>query len=478
MKQTLAAVVLLTLGALFGQVRSAQFPITTNNLIRSGGPAAFDGTNYLVGLQGSGLFLRADTHSQIAAQLVSQTGALLGSLIDVGRNGGFPWVAFDGTNYLLVWEDDALNPTNYVYGRFISKAGVLVRPPFPINTVGGGNKRIGGVAFDGTNYLAVWQDERNEGTNSDVYGQLITPGGLLLGSEIPISVQPDADKAPSVAFDGTNYLVVWQGRRPVDPELYDTYGRFISRNGTLGGLVLISQTPSPRYNPLNVAFDGANYFVVWNKDAGPGYPSPTVWNIYGRQVSRSGSLPGNELALITEAGNPLLPLLAFDGTNYLLSWTFRDALGTTNANIRFQFLNQTGSAVGSQFTVFTAQGTNLPTFGFPMFDGKRFFAATEVGVLKTNSSETASGDMYGAFILRSTDRPGLVPAPPFASGQFRLLLTGTPGIRYAVQAATNLSPTSTAWLSMSTNTATNGTFTWADSNAPPSRRFYRAVFLP
>ena len=97
------------------------FPIATNgNVSQAGIGIAFGGTNYLVGIQGD-----AAAHYNITAQLVSTNGSLLGSRIAIGRTGGIPKVGFDGTNYLVTWPDDALYPTNVIYGQLISRSGAV-----------------------------------------------------------------------------------------------------------------------------------------------------------------------------------------------------------------------------------------------------------------------------------------------------------------------------------------------------------------
>ena len=78
----------------------SEFPIATTAVREFCVSVAFDGTNYLVGIQGD-----ADAHYNVGGQLVSQSGTLVGPLISTGRTGGVPLVAFDGTNYLVVWDD-------------------------------------------------------------------------------------------------------------------------------------------------------------------------------------------------------------------------------------------------------------------------------------------------------------------------------------------------------------------------------------
>jgi hypothetical protein len=66
------------------------------------------------------------------------------------------------------------------------------------------------VAFDGTNYLVVWSDSGSAGACS-IYGARVTPEGKVL-DPVGFVVSPATLNPfrPAVAFDGTNFLVVWE----------------------------------------------------------------------------------------------------------------------------------------------------------------------------------------------------------------------------------------------------------------------------
>src|SRR5512144_1080434 len=69
------------------------------------------------------------------------------------------------------------------------------------------------VAWDGTNYLVVWADVRGT-TGSDVRAARVSPAGTVVdAAPIVVSAATGDQVLPSVAFDGTNYLVVWQDHR-------------------------------------------------------------------------------------------------------------------------------------------------------------------------------------------------------------------------------------------------------------------------
>ena len=470
----------ITLAFLFGSVgtfafndlgAAATFPIATNaSVVEFGGGMLFDGTNYLAGLLSG---------TNVILQRFSAGGALLGPPVTVGANPGFPPVvgfARGETNFLVVWSDHSISSGVDLLGQFVSSSGAKVGLPFNVLLAQGahGFQTLAALASDGTNFLAVWRDENNR----NFYGQMVTPAGTLSGSEFLISSQLQNGTSAAATFGKTNYLVVWQSSNGSLGNVNKTYGAFVSKSGVAGVPFQISQSISPSHNPLAIAFDGTNYLAAWNRDLGSGYPAPTYWDFYGRLVSSAGTFPGNEVGLVTDAGNQVLPTLAFDGANYLLAWG-DGSFSTTNATIRFRFFDRSASVVGSSFTLFSAQGINAPLspFGSLLFDGSQFVVAGTLGSVLVNSNGTVigfpSGDVYGAVIPRSTAAPRLDPVGPLTGSQFPLRLTGTPGISYAIQFTTNLALN--GWTAWATNSPADGTLNFTDTSATNRNRFYRAV---
>lgn len=446
------------------------FPIVTNNGDTSASFAT-DGTNYLVGIQGD--YVGPDSY-QITAQMFGPTGALVGPRISPvpGHTGGNPYIAFSGSNYLMVWPDDygeGISNHSCVNGQLISPSGTLVGSTIAVTA----NYQQHFMStrpmdYGDGKYLVVW-DDYSSGTAS-IYGQLISAAGALAGTQMVISSDVNYPQhCGTVAFDGTNFLIVWEKQISSNPEQWVTYGIFISPSGAMGTSFAISQTNSPSYNPPKLVFNGTNYFIVWNRDTGLGYPNPIIWNIDGRFMTPSGSFVGNEFAIVTN-GNPVFPGLAFDGANYLLSWG--QNVGATNSNVCFQFLNGNGQPIGCQFTPFTAQGSQVPLLAIPLFDGKRFVAVATLSSGGMTPPTNGAG-VYGVFIPASTAPPQFCAGATCTNSQFSLSLAGTPGINYAIQMTTNLA--SLNWISLTTNSPTNGTFSFTDTSSTNRSRFYRAV---
>jgi hypothetical protein len=230
-----------------------------------------------------------------------------------------PGCAFDGTNYLVVWEDfrnwesapDRTQPDLYgaritAQGNNLDSLGILIAPQlsdpdYPLNPV---------VAFDGTNYLVVWEEWL--GGNSDVLGKRISPDGTIIGSDIPICTTSTWWRMPDVIFGEGSYLTVWMKNG------YDIYGARVTSVGVVldpEGF-LIRQGPGYLFGTYcpSVSFDGTNYLVAWTEDV-----SGTGNDIHASRVDLNGTVL-DFIPVCSENNTQSFPSLSFDGTNYLAVW--------------------------------------------------------------------------------------------------------------------------------------------------------------
>src|SRR5207244_8796066 len=105
---------------------------------------------------------------------------------------------------------------------------------------------------DGANYLVAWQDGRSD--TSDIYGARVSAGGTVLDpGGIDLSTATDYQESPTIAFDGTNYVVAWEDYR--SGTNYDIYGTRVSPDGTPldGEGVPIATSPTPETAPAATA---------------------------------------------------------------------------------------------------------------------------------------------------------------------------------------------------------------------------------
>jgi hypothetical protein len=415
MNPTKNCVLMAGLCALLSSSLSTQatgvFPIAdSSTVVQVCGGLAYSGSNYLAAV-GAG--------TKVGAQLVSPAGTLIGSLVNVGSSSVFPpalATAFGGGAFLEVWSDNTVSSGVDMFGQQISTAGAKLGSRFPLLSAAGGYgfQTVCALGFGGGNFLAVWQD----GTTGDFYGQIVTTNGELSGSEFLISGQQQNGKSAAVAFDGTNFLVVWQSNNTDQGgNTNNTYGAFVSPSGLAQSPFQISQTTSLDQDPLAVAFDGTNYLVVWSKDTQVnGNDVVLDWTLYGRFVSPNGALSASEVVLAGYPGNQSFPNLAFDGQNYLLAWSAYTNFASTNS-LRGQFFDRSANAVGPNFATLPRMGKSYPLLAINglVYDGTQFVLAGISGNLNhdANGDVTgfADGQVWGVFIPTSPTMPQIETEP-------------------------------------------------------------------
>jgi len=391
------------------------FPVATNPLLQAvPWSEATSGQNVLLAILSGTTNIFGQDPANISFQIINSDGSLVGSNTVIGTGNSFPFAAYGGSNYLVYWDGGGSNP---VLGQLISTNGEVIDAPFPIPSSGEGAPNA--LASDGTNFLAVYQTFDTNNNGNGLLGQFISSdsGVGLLGSPFQIADASNDGNNADAVFGNSNYLVVWQNHRADTNSNHNvTYGVLVSQSAEAVTNFVISQTESIDQNPLAAAFDGTNYFVVWNGDTNAtAYNTnggPTQWKLYGRLVSQAGVPLGNEMllntnfsALSAKSFSSSIPSLSFDGSHYLLGWSQNVFNGTklpagTQTNVWFQYYDTAAHTAGAPFTVFNTKGKNAPIFSGSSAVGSKFLVTGVLGNIHfdPNGPEITAGSIYGAII--------------------------------------------------------------------------------
>ncbi|HRR97026.1 MAG TPA: hypothetical protein P5150_09900, partial [Candidatus Ratteibacteria bacterium] len=232
-------------------------------------------------------------------------------------------IGFGGGKYLVVYNKEVPyegeSEKRSVFGRTITPSGE-VGSEFRINTTGYGKEYggIGNLAFDGTNFLVVWTEDTYD---SEIRAALVSPDGEVRKNFSIDSNSLRSDNPCAVAFDGTNYLVVWPDEieiREVDGCLLSQwflFGQLFDTEGNAqSGIISISAVSSPgNIVAPSAIFDGTNYLITWNR-----CNEETGWDIIGRFVSKDGNPLGSEIAIDNDQENQMGGAVKFINGQYLV----------------------------------------------------------------------------------------------------------------------------------------------------------------
>ncbi|MCX6842706.1 MAG: T9SS type A sorting domain-containing protein [candidate division WOR-3 bacterium] len=320
---------------------------------------AFDGTNYLV-------VWRNDWSGMYYGIVATRLGPD-GRVLDLGGitlgDGESPAVAFGGDNYLVVWSLDSA-----IRCARVSTAGVVLDTPFTVTNVPGAAPA---VAFDGVNYLVAWGGH-------DLYAARVTPGGVVLDpTGILVSGAPGVQESPAIACDGANCLITWQDMRPGG--YLDICGARVTPSGGVldpGGIAISTATYSQWY-PV-VAFDGTNYLVAWQD-----YRT-TDFDLYASRVTPAGTvLDPAGLPIATSAIYQRYPSLTFGNSSYFLTWERWDSAGCSG--VWGARIETSGVPRDTGFSVAPAAQRHAPV----IYGDNRYFTAWEQDGIRATWVDTS-----------------------------------------------------------------------------------------
>jgi hypothetical protein len=244
-------------------------------------------------------------------------------------------IAAGGNGYLVVWEDSRTNHLNIlgnqgcqggepcgqtlkdIYAARLDANGQLVDTTPIVVSQATWDQTLPQVAWNGQNWLVVWNSQRvaNFSYTTDVMAARISPQGVLLDSQpIVVDGNPTIDELyPGVASDGTNWVVVWfdQG------SYFELDAARISPEGTHldpGGVPIYQpQFPQAPYN-FSIAFAQDEFLIAMQQWG------PSDDNIAALRITPSLQPIGSFTNISTASGNQTHPDVASNGTDFFVVW--------------------------------------------------------------------------------------------------------------------------------------------------------------
>lgn len=251
-----------------------------------------------------------------------------------------PQLAFNGTSFLVVWEDDR-SGTWDIYGLLVSPTGAVDKEPFAVSAASGSQLNPS-VAALGSQFLVAWEDHRRGGANADVYSTRISKGGkVATPSGAVVSDAGNMQANPAVAASNRTWLVVWTDRRNIGTSGVDLYSTRVTSGGDVSDPagVEVSRAARDQTEPV-VAWNGDAFLAAWTDGR---YASSTT-DVFGARISSAGAtLDAAGIAIGRAAGWQGQPTVSRSNGRVLVSWTTTQAYGTS---ILARFVTVTGSVGG------------------------------------------------------------------------------------------------------------------------------------
>jgi hypothetical protein len=303
-----------------------------------------------------------------------------------------------------------------------------------------GNQDMPQIAAGGPGYLVVWEDARTnyagvlEGvlpdggqvsgqTLRDIYAARLDAAGQLLDSTpIVVTQAARSQTRPQVAWNGQLWLVVWNTeRRAGTTTTKDVLAARVSPQG-----VLLDSTPilidgSDGIDELTpvVASDGTNWVVAWKDE-------DSSSKLNAARVAPGGAVLDPAGVAVVSAQFPDIPInprLVFAGDEFLIVWSANNRI----KGLRFDAALQ---PLGAIFTV--SSFGNFPDVGS---DGTDFFVAWQQANSVYGTRVTHAGQVLDPGGLDLAGSHGGFPYPEVAwdGTQWVATWVATNGTAYAAR---------------------------------------------
>jgi hypothetical protein len=215
--------------------------------------------------------------------------------------------------FLLVWEDRRSAGPSQIWGARVAANGTVLDPGgFRIFARGTDALMLPAVAWDGTNFLVAWEELKfGAGGVPGVSATRVAPDGTVLDSGgITITNSTSSKFGVAVAGNAGGFLVAWADDRSGNA---DVFARRVSPQGSaLGtGPTVVAQASGGQTWPA-AATQGSAFLVAWKSVD----QVNNVHKVFARRISATGAVLDPGITVFPYAGTPAA---TWNGTTYLVA---------------------------------------------------------------------------------------------------------------------------------------------------------------
>ncbi|MBI5545833.1 MAG: tandem-95 repeat protein, partial [Deltaproteobacteria bacterium] len=193
-----------------GATLSAEFLVQASSYFRGAPALACDASTRTCLVASSGY--DSDT-SSYALDVDRIVDGVSGASVAVPAPAGAqhnPALAWGADRFLLAWEGYSGSDPRVLAARILRDGTLLDSNPIALleTAVDGAAQTVPAVAFDGTDFVLVWQDASAGATN--LYTRRVSADGTALTSSRAVAASGDLQSLPALTCLATECLVVWQ----------------------------------------------------------------------------------------------------------------------------------------------------------------------------------------------------------------------------------------------------------------------------
>jgi len=272
----------------------------------------------------------------------------------------YPSIASNGSEFMIVWQDQRFGANPQVMYQRLSAAGTLLGSAGRL-TQSAFESRNPVVAYSASSdsYGVVWQDNRT-GNNQVFFGEIFA-NGQVISNDIMLTDDTARARTPQITVDAVgSYYVTYSEDRTARSQIY--VQKITADGAQLIAPVLISSTTGQAYYP-DISYGGSLGVVWMDNRAGE-------FQVYFSRLDDNLGVLVPEKTVSTGQNRALSPQLTYSTADQVYSLAWVDYKGVGNSDIYFTRIDAEGNAIDGQLPIISGFSDSTYPFMVPAGQGQ------------------------------------------------------------------------------------------------------------